>query len=116
VQNLLNMLQVFHPSLVVDEDVIQIQHHKRIGEIPQYIIHHPHESSWGIFQTKGHDQPLEKTFFGFEGSFPYICLLYWAPMVSRLQINITEVFFPFNLVKEIFDLGNQVLVPDYDFI
>ena len=32
VHNLLNMLQVFRPSLVVDEDVIQIHHYKIIGE------------------------------------------------------------------------------------
>jgi hypothetical protein len=47
---------------VVDEDVIQIHHYKIIGERPQDIIHHPHEI-WGIFQTKGHDQPFKKTFF-----------------------------------------------------
>jgi hypothetical protein len=43
VQNLLNMLQVFYPSFVVDEDVIQIHHYKRIGEMSQDIIYHPHE-------------------------------------------------------------------------
>ena len=32
VQNLLNMLQVFDPSLVVNENVIQIHHYKIIGE------------------------------------------------------------------------------------
>jgi hypothetical protein len=88
------MLQVFRPILVVDEDVIQIHHHKIIGERPQDIVHHPHESCWGIRQTKGHDQPFKKTFFGLEGSFPYICLLYWDLMVAKLQINLTEVFGP----------------------
>jgi hypothetical protein len=57
------MLQVFFPSLVVDEDVIQIHHQKIISERSQDIIHHPHESFWGIRQTKGHDQPFKKTFF-----------------------------------------------------
>jgi hypothetical protein len=32
VQNLMNMLQVFCPSLVVNEYVIQIHHYKSIGE------------------------------------------------------------------------------------
>ena len=32
VQNLLNMLQVLCPSIVVDEDVIQVHHYKSIGE------------------------------------------------------------------------------------
>jgi hypothetical protein len=32
VQNLLNMMQAFCPSIVVDEDVIEIHHYKIIGE------------------------------------------------------------------------------------
>jgi hypothetical protein len=55
VQNLLNVLQVFHPILTEDGDVIQIHYHKINGEIPQDIIHHPHEICWGIFQAKAHD-------------------------------------------------------------
>jgi hypothetical protein len=82
----------------------------------QDIIHHPHEICWGIRQTKGHDQPFKKTFFGLEGSFPYICLLYWDLMVARLQINLTEVFGPLELVKEIVDSGIGYPVPDCDFI
>jgi hypothetical protein len=70
------MLQVFYLILVEDEDVIQIHHHKIIGERPQDIIHHPHESCWGIYQTKGHDQSFKKTLFGIEGSLPYIGLIY----------------------------------------
>jgi hypothetical protein len=69
------MLQVFHPTLVEYEDVIQIHHQKIIGERPQDIVHHPHESCWGIRQPKGRDQPFKKTFFGLEGSLPYISLL-----------------------------------------
>jgi hypothetical protein len=62
VQNPLNMMQVFDPSLVVNENVIQIHQYKSIGEWSQDIVHYPHESGWSICQTKGHDQPLKKTF------------------------------------------------------
>jgi hypothetical protein len=62
VQNLLNMLQVFFPSLVVNEDVIQIHLYKIIGEWSQDIVHHSHECGWSIYQTKGHDKPFKKTF------------------------------------------------------
>jgi hypothetical protein len=99
------MLQVFFPILVEDEDVIQIHHHKRIGERPQYIIHHSHESCWGICQAKGHHQPFKNTIFGLEGSFPYISLFYWDLMVVGLQINLIEVFIPLELVKEIVNQG-----------
>jgi hypothetical protein len=44
VKNLLNMLQVFYLSLVVDDDVILIHHYKSIGERSQDIVHHPHHS------------------------------------------------------------------------
>jgi hypothetical protein len=54
---------VFHPILVEDEDVIKIHHHKINDERPQYIIHHPHEIFWGIFQDKGDDQPFKKNLF-----------------------------------------------------
>ena len=95
------MLQVFLPTLVEYEDVIQIHQHKRIDERPQDIIHHPHESCWGIFQAKGHDQPFKKIFFGLEDILPYINLLYWELVVVGLQINLIEVFGPLELVKDI---------------
>jgi hypothetical protein len=94
VQNLLNVLQVFRPILVEDEDVIQIHYHKGIGERPQDIIHHPHERCRRICQDKGHDQPFKKTFFRIEGSIPIIGMLYWDLVVTELQINLTEVFSP----------------------
>jgi hypothetical protein len=78
------MLQVFHPTLVEDEDIIQIYHHKIIGERPQDIIHHPHETGWGILQTKVHDQPFKKTFFGLESGLPYIILFYLDLVVAGL--------------------------------
>jgi hypothetical protein len=88
----------------------------KIGESLQDIVHHSHESCWGICETKGHNQPFKTTFFRLEGSFPYICLIYWDLMVAKLQINLTEVFIPLELVKEIIDSGNQVPIPDCDFI
>jgi hypothetical protein len=110
------MLQVFHPILFEDEDIIQIHQHKRIGKRPQYIIHHPHESCWGIHQAKWHDQPFKKNFFGLEGNLTYIDMLYWDLVVAELQINLTDVFSPLDLVKEIVNSENWVLVLDCDFI
>jgi hypothetical protein len=36
-------------------------------------------------------------------------------VVARLQINITEILCPLELIKEIVDSRNRVLVSDYDF-
>jgi hypothetical protein len=93
------VLQVFCPILVEDEDVIQLHYHKIIGERLQDIIHHPHESCWGIYQARGHGQPFKNTFFGLEGSLPYISMIYWELVISGLQINLTKVFGPLELFK-----------------
>jgi hypothetical protein len=37
-------------------------------------------------------------------------------VVSRLQINLTKVFGPRELIKDVVDSGNRVLVSDCDFI
>jgi hypothetical protein len=91
------MLQVFHLTLIKDEDFIQIHHQKIIFERMQDIVHHPLEICWGILQAKGHDQPFKNTFFG----LPYIALLYWDLVVARIYINLTEVSSPLEMVKEI---------------
>jgi hypothetical protein len=88
------MLQLIQPTLVEDENFIQIHHHKIISERPKYIIHHPHEICLGIFQAKVCDQPFKKTFFGIEGNIPYIGLPYWDLVVTRLHTDLTIVFFP----------------------
>jgi hypothetical protein len=61
---------VFRQTPVEYDDVIQMHHHKKIGERPRYIIHHPHEIYWGIRQAKGHDEAFKNTFFGLEGNLP----------------------------------------------
>jgi hypothetical protein len=37
-------------------------------------------------------------------------------VVARIQINLTEVFFPRKLIKEVVDSGNWVPVSNCDFI
>jgi hypothetical protein len=81
----------------------------------QDVIHQPHEGGWGICQAKGHDQPLENTFFRLESSLPYISLFYGDLVVVRLQINLTKVLGPLELVEKVINSGNWVPIPDCDF-
>jgi hypothetical protein len=74
-QDLLNVLQMFHPGFAKDEDVIQIYDNKGVCEWLKYIIYHLHECGCGISQVKRNYQPLEETFFRLEGCLPYISLL-----------------------------------------
>jgi hypothetical protein len=83
-KKLLNMSHVLLPSSAEDEDVIQICHHKRVGEGSQYIIHQPHESGWCICYAKGPDQPFKETFFRFEICLPNIIWFNGNLVVVRL--------------------------------
>jgi hypothetical protein len=113
---MLNVLQVFYPTLAEYEDVIQIYNHKGICERQEDVIHQPHESLWGIYQAKGHDQPLENTFFRLESSLPYISRFYWDLVVVRLQINLTKILGSLELVEKVINFGIWALVPDCDFV
>jgi hypothetical protein len=109
-QDLLNVLQIFLLGFSKDEDVIPIYDQKGVCEWSQYIIHHPHEFSWGISQDRIHEKPLKDIFFKLEGYLPYINFLNRHLVVARLQINITEKFGSLELIKEIFNLRDGVLV------
>jgi hypothetical protein len=37
-------------------------------------------------------------------------------VVARLQVNLAEEIFPFELVKKVINPGNGIAVPDYDFV
>ena len=59
---------------------------------------------------KGNDKPFENNFLWLEGSIPYICLFFRDLVVARLQINLTEVFGPRELIKEVVDSGTSFLL------
>jgi len=110
------MLQVLCPTLVEDVDVVQIYNHERVGEMSQYVIHQPHKSYRGIFETKGHDQLLKESLFGFEGGLRYICGFYMNLVIARIWINHAEELGPFELVDNIINLWDWVFDPDNDLI
>lgn len=106
------MLQVLYQTLIEHEGIIQIYNHKLVGERLQDVIHQPHKISRGIFQSKGHDQPLKKALLGFEGGLPYIYDLYWNLVISGIQIKFFEVLGPLELVKKVINSWDWVPIPD----
>jgi len=48
----------------------------------------------GIHQPERHDQPFEKSPLGFEGSLPHIGGFDRYLVVTKLQVNLTEIFPP----------------------
>ena len=92
--HLSDMVEVLFPSLVEDQNVIQVHNYKRVGEWSQDVIHQPHGGCGSIHQLERHDQPLEKALLGFEGSLPHIGGFNWYLVIPRLQVDLDEIFFP----------------------
>jgi hypothetical protein len=102
------MMQVLQPILVVYEDVIQIHHYKSISEgrrISSIIL----IKVVGEFvKPKSMINHSKRPSFDLKAGLPYICLFYWDLVVARLHINITISIWPYDLIKEVVDSGNQV--------
>jgi hypothetical protein len=68
-----------------------------------------------FFKPKGMTNHSNRPSFDLKVVFyTYVCSM--ELVVARLQINLTEVFVPLEMIKEFVDSGNQVLVPECDFI
>jgi hypothetical protein len=116
VQNLLNMLQVFVPSLALNENVIQIHRCKSIGEWSQISSIIIMKVDGAFFKPKGMTNHSKRPSFDLKAGLPYIYLFYRDLVVARIQINLTKVFGPRELIKEVVNSGNRVPVSDCDFI
>ena len=67
----------------------------------QDVIHQPHECCGSIRQPERHDEPFEKALLGFEGSLPHIRGFDWYLVIPKLQVDLAEIFFPFELVQKV---------------
>jgi hypothetical protein len=115
-QGLLNVVQVLCPGPAEDDDVIQIDHHERVCEWLQDIIHYPHQCRWSISWDKRHDEPLKEAFFIFEGCLPYIIWFYQNLVIAWLHIDLVEELNTLELIKKIINLGDWVSVLNIDFV
>ena len=79
-------------------------------------MHHPHEGCGSIRQPERHDQPFEKAFLGFEGSLPHIGGFYWYLVIPGLQVDLAEIFHPFELVYKVFNPWDRVPILDSDLV
>ena len=75
----------------------------------QDVIHQPHEGCGSIRQPERHDEPLEKALLGFEGTLPHIGGLDWYLVIPGIQVDLAEIFFPFELVQKVINLWDRVL-------
>ena len=61
-----------------------------------------------------HDKALKKALLGFEDSLPYIGRFEWYLMIPRLQVDLAEIFFPFELVQKVINPWDRVPILDSD--
>ena len=63
---------------------------------------------------KGITSHSKKAFLGFEGSLTHIRGFDWYLVIPRLQVDLAEIFFPFELVQKIINPWDRVPIPDND--
>ena len=70
----------------------------------------------GHFSTERHDQPFENALLGFNGSLPHIKGFNRHLVITRLQVNLTEILGPFEMVHKVIKLWDWVPIPDSDLV
>ena len=73
---------MFFFTLGVNEDVIEEDYHEFVEEVHIYFVHHMHEESRGIGETKGHNCIFIKTVPSGKGGLRNIFLFNLELMIS----------------------------------
>ena len=115
-EDLPNIVYVLFPTLIEDQDIVQVHYHERVGKGTKYVIHQPHEGCGGIPQPERHDQPFEKALIGLEGHLPHIRGFNWYLVITRLQVNLAEIFMPLELAQKVINLWDCIHIPNSDLI
>ena len=97
---------MFIQCLSENEDVIQIDHHYTFGnEVLKDPIHHSLEGSWTIGQAKEHEKWFIEALVGPESSFPFVAFLHPDIIKTPMDIELSKVPGPLQLVDELGDKG-----------
>ena len=88
------MLYVLLLGTTVDKDVIKKHQHISVQTVPQDRVHDPLERYWCIAQAKGHHEIFVSPISTHEGYLLNIRLSYSDLMVSRVEVQFTEIFGP----------------------
>jgi hypothetical protein len=72
----------------VYEDVIEVNHKKFANERFKGLVHHTHESTWCVGETKWHYKPFKQPISRLEGGLPLV-----SESDSNLVVTTAEVYF-----------------------
>ena len=110
------MLLMFFFTPGVYEYIINEYHHKFVQEVHEDLVHHSHEVSWGIRQTKRHDREFIQAISGGECRLGDIFLPDLQLIIAGTKIYLGEYLGSLQLIKQIINAGQRVLVLNGDFI
>lgn len=69
-----------------------------------------------IIQTKISNQPFKNALLGFEESLPHIKGFDWYLVITKLQVILTKIFDPLDLVQKVIHLWDWIPLPVNDLI
>ncbi|KAG5338852.1 hypothetical protein C0989_005822, partial [Termitomyces sp. Mn162] len=95
----------------VDEDVIEVHAYYAFHyEVLEDVVHHGLEGGQAVGETKEHNEQLEQSPVGLEGSLPLIFFLNVHVVVTPPDIQFSEVSHTPEVVDELGDEGERVTV------
>jgi hypothetical protein len=82
----------------IDKDVINEHHYKLVQSIHEYLIHHVHEISQGISESKGHHCELLLPISGDESCLRNVVRSNFHLMISGPKIDLRKELSIFQLI------------------
>ena len=110
------MVELLFPNLAEDQDAIQIHHTNELVKGRKMSSISLMNVVGTFVNPKDMRKPFKKVLLGFEDNLPHIIGFDWYLVITRLQINLDEIFFPFDLVQNIINPWDRVPIPDSDLV
>lgn len=92
---------MFLQSLAIYKDVVEVDDHESIDELPQDVVHQPHEGGRSFHQPKGHDKPFVKPKLRLECRLSFISFLHPDLVVATPKINLAKDRASMQLVQHV---------------
>ena len=99
-------------GLGINKDIIDVDDNELVEVLMEDGVHEPHEGSWGIRETEGHDGILVGTITSNEGHLRNVLLSDLDLMVTWPQIQLGEDGSTAQLIEQIIYPRNRVFVLD----
>jgi hypothetical protein len=94
---------VFLPSLIEEQDAIQIYEHNVAQQRMEYTNKDPLECGKGIGEGKHNHHPFIEPKYGVNFFFPSVGSSHVHLVIAHCEIHICQILLPFELINKVFD-------------